>query len=91
MSSLHLTLYEFKEYLSIPHTIIEQKFKKTFFSIVSYCRQDDINVKKELDCLNNLYIKHDLKRWDYLSFEVTEYISITKVYPSTNILTSRKQ
>ena len=58
MSSLHLTLYEFKEDLPILHAIIDQKFKKKEkFSIVIYYRQDDINVKKELDFLNNLYIK----------------------------------
>ena len=82
VSSLHLTLYEFKENLSIPHAIIDRKLKNKEFSI---WRQDDINVKKELDCLNNLYIKHDPKRWDYLQFEVTEYISVTKVYPSTYV------
>ena len=53
MSSFHLTLYEFKENLSIQ--------KNPEFSIVIYCRQDDINVRKELDFLNNLYMKHDLK------------------------------
>ena len=58
MSSLHLTLYEFKEDLPILHAIIDQKFKKKEkSSIVIYYRQDDINVKKELDFLNNLYIK----------------------------------
>ena len=91
MSSLHLTLYEFKENLSIPHAIIDRKFLKKEFSFVIYCRQDDINVKKELDFLNNLYIKHDVKGWNYLPFEVTEYISDTKVYSPTYIFTSRKQ
>ena len=88
MSSLHLTLYEFKEALPIPQSKI---FLKKEFSIVIYCWQDDINIKRELDFLNNMYIKHDLKRWNYLPFEVTEYISVTKVYPSTYIFTSRKQ
>ena len=34
MSSLHLTLYEFKENLSIPHAIIDRKLKKKNFLLL---------------------------------------------------------
>ena len=56
MSSLNTILYEFKENLKIPFHIVTKGQTENIFNITVYCKESDINISKELDCLNFLYL-----------------------------------
>ena len=83
---------DFKQHLKIQNYILTKVSDEKKFKITIYCKQDDINIKKELDYVNFLFLKHNLMELDFYPFQVTEIISIRRDYFSTLIFCSdRKQ
>ena len=82
-SSAHSVLCKFKEKMNVPHTIEDCKFEKSTFSIMVYYKKENINVNNEINFLNYVYVKHNLKRFNFLPFEVVQIISIQKINFST--------
>ena len=68
-----------------------KKRSENSFSTVVYCKENDVNVKKELEYLNFLFLNHDLTVIGYCLFGVKEIISLWRHYFSTYIFSSRKQ
>ena len=91
MSSLNAILYEFKENLKIPFHIVTKDRTENIFSITVYCKESDMNISKELDCLNFLFAKYDLSKTGYCPFDVKEIISLSRDYFSTYVFYCRKQ
>lgn len=48
-SALYALFDNFKEYLKIPFHILMKKRSENSFSTVIYCKENDVNVKKELE------------------------------------------
>ena len=79
MSSLYTMFNDFKEHLKIQNHILTKKWaEKKLLTI--YCKEKDIDVKKELDYTNFLFLEHNLMRMGFYPFEVTEIISLRKDY-----------
>ena len=58
--SLHSLYINFKENCSVKKKIIELKISENEYMIIIYCLEDRINVKEEIELLNNFYKKHGL-------------------------------
>ena len=56
-----------------------------------YCKESDVNVKKELDFINFSFLKHNLVSLGFYPFNVKEIISIRRDYFSTFTFTFSKQ
>ena len=56
-----------------------------------HCKKDDINVNKELDYLNMIFLNFNLMDMSYRPFEVEESISLRRDYFSTFVFYSRNQ
>ena len=54
-------------------------------------KRDDINIKKELNYVNLLFLKHNLMELGFYPFQVTEMISIRRDYFSTLIISSDRK
>ena len=67
------------------------KCEENKFVLTIYCLDKDINGQNELDYLNLLFEKHGLTWMKLCRFELTEIISIRKIYSSTFSFASRKQ
>ena len=52
MSALFVLCNDFKQHLKIRDYILTKKSEEKKFKITIYCKQDDINIKKELDYVN---------------------------------------
>ena len=91
MSTLYSLLDDFKEHLKIPFYILMKDCTENSFNISIYCKENDINVKKELEYLNFIFANYDLVKMGYHPFEVKEIISLRRDYSSTYIFSSRKQ
>ena len=83
---------DFKEHLKIQNHILTRKRTEKKFTITIYCKEENIDVEKELDYMNFLFLKHNLMRMGFYPFEVTEIISLRRGYCSTLVFScSRKQ
>ena len=91
MSALYSLLDDFKEHLKIPFYILMKQRTVNSFNISIYYKENDINLKKELEYLNFLFVNYDLVKMGYQPFEVKEIISLRRDYSSTYIFTSREQ
>ena len=92
MSAIFVLCDDFKQHLKIQNHILTKKSEEKKFKITIYCKQDDINIKKELDYVNFLFLKHNLMELGFHPFQVAEIISIRRDYFSTFIFCSdRKQ
>lgn len=67
------------------------KCEENKFVLTIYCLEKNINGQNELDYLNLLFKKHGLAWMKLCRLEVTEIISVRKIYSSTFSFTSRKQ
>ena len=90
MSALYTLSKDFKEPLKIPFHILPKNCTENRFNIVIYCKEYDINVKKELEYLNFLFENHDFAKMGHHSFEVKETISLRRDYSSTYNFSSKK-
>ena len=91
MSALHALLDDYQEHLKIPFHILTKESTKNSFKIIIYCKECDINIKKELEHLNDLFLCHSFTKMVFYPFEVKEIISLRRDYFSTYIFSSRKQ
>ena len=91
MSSLNAILYEFKENLKVPFHIVTKDRTENIFKITVYCKESDMNIRKELNCLIFLFAKYDLSKMGYCPFDVKEIISLKRDYFSTYVFYCRKQ
>ena len=53
-SFVHSIFCQFNEKMKIPHAIVDRKFEKDKFSIIVYCKEENINVNNEINSLNYL-------------------------------------
>lgn len=77
MSSFYHLLDDFVEHLKIKQYSIRKKRTETKNIIKIYCESKDRNVSKELNFLNCLYSRYNLKEYGYNLFTVTEAISLS--------------
>ena len=77
MSSFYHLLDDFVEHLKIKQYSIRKKWTETKNIIKIYCESKDRNVSKELNFLNCLYSRHNLKEYGYNLFTVAEAISLS--------------
>ena len=82
---------DFKEHLKIPFYILMKESTESSFNISIYCKENVINVKKELEYSNFLFVNYNLVKMGYHPFEFKEIISLRRDYSSTYIFFSRKQ
>lgn len=74
---------KFREYLNISGFILTKNWTENRFIVKVYCKEDDINVNKELNYLNMLFLNFNLMDLSYRPFEVEESISLRIDYFST--------
>ena len=91
MPSFYHLFDDFVEHLKIKQYSIKKKRTETKNIIKIYCKSKDRNVSKELNFLNCLYYRHNLKEYGYNLFTVTEAISLSGDYFYTYIFSSSKQ
>ena len=72
MSSLYTLFNDFKEHLKIRHHILTTKPTEKKCTITIYCKQDDINVKKQLDAMNFFFVKYNLMKMSFYPFDPTK-------------------
>ena len=80
MSSLNAIVYEFKKKLKIPFHIVRKGRTENIFNITVYCKESDMNIREELDCLNFLFAKYNLSKMGYCPFDVKEIISQERLF-----------
>ena len=91
MSALYSLLDDFKEHLKILCYVPAKERTENIFNSLVYCKENDINVKEELEYLNFLFVNHNLVKKGYCPFEVKEIISLSRDYSSTYIFSCRNQ
>ena len=52
MSALYSLLDDFKDHLKIPCYVLTKERTENSFNTLIYCKENNINVKKELEYLN---------------------------------------
>ena len=75
----------------LPLQLSKKKKMSALYALCDNCKEDDINMKEELDYLNVLFLDFNLKSMGYFPFEVEEAISLRRDYFSTFVFYSRKQ
>ena len=93
MSSFYAMFDDFKEHLKIQNYILTKKQREKKFTTTIYCKEENVDVKKELDYMIFLFLKHNLTiKHNFYPFEVTEIISLRRDYFSTFVFScSREQ
>ena len=80
----------YKLHLKISNNILEY-IRRILCNVMLYCKESDVNVKKELDFINFSFLKHNLVSLGFYPFNVKEIISIRGDYFSTFTFTFSKQ
>ena len=83
LSSLYMDL---KKKCKIKNKITDWKKNENEFKIIIYFLENNINVEKEKELLNNLYQKHGLSWTAFDPREVKKIILIKKLYDSILLL-----
>ena len=85
------SLYKhYRENLQIKNCITDLKRKDPKTIIKLLCNEKDIDVKKEVSVLNELYDKYNIVNYGFDRFFVTKIISMKKNYDSIYLFVSNR-